>query len=103
MERIAKEGRKYGVGLTVVSQRPYELSETVLSQCSNYICMRLTNPDDQQYVRSLVPEGQSDLVSILSALGRGEALILGEAIPLPTRFQVDAVTYSKQSRRRFLQ
>jgi DNA helicase HerA-like ATPase len=90
MERIAKEGRKYGVGLTVVSQRPYELSETVLSQCSNYICMRLTNPDDQQYVRSLVPEGQSDLVSILSALGRGEALALGEAIPLPTRFQVDA-------------
>jgi len=90
MERIAKEGRKYGVGLTVVSQRPYELSETVLSQCSNYICMRLTNPDDQQYVRSLVPEGQSDLVSILSALGRGEALALGEAIPLPTRFQVEA-------------
>ena len=90
MERIAKEGRKYGVGLTVVSQRPYELSETVLSQCSNYICMRLTNPDDQQYVHSLVPEGQSDLVSILSALGRGEALALGEAIPLPTRFQVDA-------------
>ena len=90
MERIAKEGRKYGVGLTVVSQRPNELSETVLSQCSNFLCLRLTNPDDQQYVRSLVPEGQSDLVSTLSALGRGEALALGEAIPLPTRFQVRA-------------
>ena len=88
MERIAKEGRKYGVGLTVVSQRPHELSETVLSQCSNYICLRLTNPDDQEYVRSLVPEGEENLVSTLSALGRGEALILGEAIPLPTRFQI---------------
>jgi DNA helicase HerA-like ATPase len=90
MERIAKEGRKYGVGLTVVSQRPHELSETVLSQCSNYICMRLTNPDDQTYVRSLVPEGETDLVNTLSSLARGEALILGEAIPLPTRFQVTA-------------
>ncbi len=89
MERIAKEGRKYGVGLTVVSQRPHELSETVLSQCSNYLCLRLTNPDDQEYVRSLVPEGEENLVNILSALGRGEALILGEAIPLPTRFQIN--------------
>ncbi|MGD2118206.1 MAG: DUF853 family protein [Chromatiales bacterium] len=89
IERIAKEGRKYGVGLTIVSQRPHELSETVLSQCSNFLCLRLTNPDDQQYVRSLVPEGESDLTNTLSALGRGEALILGEATPLPTRFQID--------------
>ena len=89
MERIAKEGRKYGVGLTVVSQRPSELSETVLSQCSNYLCLRLTNPDDQEYVRSLVPESEENLVDIMSALGRGEALILGEAVPLPTRFQID--------------
>lgn len=89
MERIAKEGRKYGVGLTVVSQRPHELSETILSQCSNYLCMRLTNPDDQSYVRSLVPEGEDKLTHTLSSLGRGEALILGEATPLPARFQVD--------------
>lgn len=88
MERIAKEGRKYGVGLTVVSQRPHELSETVLSQCSNFICMRLTNPDDQIFVRSLVPESQADLVSTLSSLGRGEALVMGEAVPLSVRFQV---------------
>lgn len=88
MERIAKEGRKYGVGLTVVSQRPHELSETVLAQCSNYLCLRLTNPDDQDYVRSLVPEGEENLIGTLSALGRGEALILGEAVPLPTRFQI---------------
>jgi DNA helicase HerA-like ATPase len=87
MERIAKEGRKYGVGLTVVSQRPHELSETVLAQCGSYICLRVTNPDDQQYIRDLVPDAEGDLVKILSALGRGEALALGEGVPLPTRFQ----------------
>lgn len=87
MERIAKEGRKYGVGLAVVSQRPHEVSETVLSQCGTFICLKITNPDDQSYVRSLVPEAERDLVNILSGLGRGEALILGEAVPLPTRVQ----------------
>ena len=87
MERIAKEGRKYGVGLMVVSQRPHEVSETVLSQCGTFICLRITNPDDQNYVRSLVPESEGDLVSVLAGLGRGEALVLGEAVPLPTRVQ----------------
>ncbi|MFA5375441.1 MAG: helicase HerA-like domain-containing protein [Dehalococcoidia bacterium] len=87
MERIAKEGRKYGVGLMVVSQRPHEVSETVLSQCGTFICLRITNPDDQSYVRSLVPESEGDLVSVLAGLGRGEALVLGEAVPLPTRVQ----------------
>lgn len=89
MERIAKEGRKYGVGLTVVSQRPHELSETVLSQCGTFICLRITNPDDQDYVRRLVPEAERDLVNILAGLRRGEALVLGEATPLPTRVQID--------------
>lgn len=87
MERIAKEGRKYGVGLAVVSQRPYELSETVLAQCGNFICLRITNPDDQEYIRGLVPDAEAGLVSILSSLGRGEAMAMGEALPLPTRFR----------------
>ena len=89
MERIAKEGRKYGVGLAVVSQRPHEVSETVLAQCGTFICLRITNPDDQSYVRSLVPESEGDLISVLAGLGRGEALVLGEAVPLPTRLQFD--------------
>ena len=89
MERIAKEGRKYGVGLAVVSQRPHEVSETVLAQCGTFICLRITNPDDQAYVRSLVPESEGDLISVLAGLGRGEALVLGEAVPLPTRLQFD--------------
>jgi DNA helicase HerA-like ATPase len=89
MERIAKEGRKYGVGLAIVSQRPHEVSETVLAQCGTFICLRITNPDDQSYVRSLVPEGEGDLVSVLAGLGRGQALVLGETIPIPTRIQFD--------------
>ncbi|MDT8405632.1 MAG: DUF87 domain-containing protein [Methylococcales bacterium] len=88
MERIAKEGRKYGVSIGVISQRPTELSETMLSQCSSFFCLRTTNPDDQAYVRGLVPEAEGDLTDILTSLGRGEALVLGEAAPLPTRVQV---------------
>jgi len=89
MERIAKEGRKYGVGLLVVSQRPHELSETVLAQCGTFICLRITNPDDQAYVRSLVPEVEGELVTVLAGLARGEGLILGEAVPLPSRVKFD--------------
>ena len=89
MERIAKEGRKYGVGLAVISQRPHEVSETVLAQCGTFICLRITNPDDQGYIRRLVPESEGDLVSVLAGLGRGEALVLGEGVPLPTRVQFD--------------
>lgn len=89
MERIAKEGRKYGVGLAIVSQRPHEVSETVLAQCGTFICLRITNPTDQGYIRSLVPESEGDLTSVLAGLGRGEALVLGEAVPLPTRLQFE--------------
>ena len=88
MQRIAKEGRKYGVGLAVVTQRPHELSETVLAQCSTFVCLRLTNPDDQAYVRDLVPEAESDFIDVLSSLGQGEAMIMGLAVPLPTRVQL---------------
>jgi hypothetical protein len=89
MERIAKEGRKYGVGLTVISQRPHELSETVLSQCGTFICLRMTNPDDQDYVRKLVPEAERDLINTLAGLRRGEAMVLGEAAALPVRLLFD--------------
>lgn len=90
MERIAKEGRKYGVALAVVSQRPHELSETVLAQCVNYLCLRITNPEDQRYVKSLVPDAEANLIDTLSALARGEVLVLGEAVPIPMRFQMHA-------------
>jgi len=88
MERIAKAGRKYGVGLCVVSQRPHELSETVLSQCSSYICLRISNPDDQAYVRELVPDAARGMLESLPSLARGEAIAVGEAVPLPLRMQI---------------
>ncbi len=87
MERIAKEGRKYGVGLCVVSQRPHELSETVLAQCATFLCLRITNPDDQAYIRKLVPQAEGNLMDTLSSLGRGELMAMGEAAPLPIRMQ----------------
>jgi len=88
MERIAKEGRKYGVSIGVISQRPTELSETMLSQCSSFLCLRTSNPDDQAYIKKLLPEAEGDLADVLSSLGRGEALVLGEAAPVPTRVQI---------------
>jgi DNA helicase HerA-like ATPase len=87
-ERIAKAGRKYGVGLCVVSQRPHELSETVLAQCSSFICLRITNPDDQEYVRALVPDSARGILEALTSLAQGEAIATGEAVPMPVRFKV---------------
>ena len=87
-ERIAKAGRKYAVGLCVVSQRPNELSETVLAQCSSYICLRISNPDDQEYVRSLVPDSARGILEALTSLAQGEAIGAGEAVPMPVRFKV---------------
>ena len=89
MERIAKNGRKYGVGLCVVSQRPHDVSETVLAQCSSYICLRISNPDDQEYVRSMVPEAVRGTFAALTSLSKGEAVALGEAVPMPVRFRVE--------------
>ncbi len=89
MERIAKNGRKYGVGLCVVSQRPHDVSETVLAQCSSFICLRISNPDDQEYVRSMVPDAARGTFGMLTSLSRGEAIALGEAVPMPVRFRSD--------------
>jgi hypothetical protein len=89
IERITKEGRKYGIGTIIVSQRPKEVSETVLSQCNNFIAMRLTNPEDQGYVRKLVPDSLSGLMDMLPSLRTGEALILGDCVALPTRVMID--------------
>lgn len=90
VERIAKEGRKYGVGLFIVSQRPSELSETVLSQCGNFIALRLTNPTDQGYVQRLLPDFLAVAVDMLPYLRTGEAIVAGEAIDIPTRVQITA-------------
>lgn len=88
-ERIAKEGRKYGISLTVISQRPRELSSTILSQCGSFLCLRISNPDDQAYVRNLLPDSVRGISSMFSTLRRGEAILLGDAVMMPTRIRID--------------
>lgn len=87
-ERIAKEGRKYGVSLLVVSQRPSDVSRTILSQCNNFLVLRLTNDQDQSVVKRLLPESMVGITDILPLLDLGEALLLGDSILLPTRIKL---------------
>lgn len=88
-ERIAKEGRKYGFSLVVVSQRPSDVSKTILSQCNNFLALRLTNDSDQMVIRRLMPDSLAGLTSILPLLDTGEALMLGDAVLLPSRIKLD--------------
>ena len=88
-ERIAKEGRKYGVSLVVISQRPSEVNKTMLSQCSNFVSMRLTNADDQAVVKKLLPDSLGGFSDILPTLDTGEALVVGDASLLPSRIRID--------------
>lgn len=87
-EKIAKEGRKYGVALFVASQRPSDVSTTILSQCNNVISMRLTNADDQSVVKRLMPESLSALMEVLPILDTGEALVVGDSVLLPSRIKI---------------
>ena len=89
IERIAKEGRKYGITLLLASQRPSEISETIFSQCNNFIAMRLTNPVDQGYVKKLLPDTLGSLIDLMPSLKQGEALLVGESITLPSIVQID--------------
>jgi hypothetical protein len=88
-ERIAKEGRKYGFSLLVVSQRPSDVSRTILCQCNNFLALRLTNETDQGVIKRLMPDSLAGLTSILPLLDVGEALLLGDAVLLPTRIKLD--------------
>lgn len=88
IERIAKEGRKYGVTLLLSSQRPSEISETIFSQCSTFLAMRLTNPTDQNYVARLLPDTLGNLCDKLPTLSAGEALLIGESVVMPSLVMV---------------
>ena len=87
-EKIAKEGRKYGVALLIVSQRPSDVSPTILSQCNNVVSLRLTNGDDQATVKRLMPESLEGLMDTLPILDIGEALVVGDAVLLPSRIRI---------------
>ena len=96
-ERISKEGRKYGVGLVVISQRPSEVNRTVLSQSNNFIAMRLTNVDDQSVVKRLLPDSLGNYAEMLPILDIGEALVVGDASLLPSRIWVTAPNLKPRS------
>lgn len=88
-ERIAKEGRKYGVSILAVSQRPADVSKTILSQCNNFIVLRLTNEKDKGVIRSLLPDSLKSTIEFLPLLDVGEALVVGDAILLPSKIILD--------------
>jgi DNA helicase HerA-like ATPase len=96
-ERIAKEGRKYGVFLLLASQRPSELSKTVLSQCSNFIVHRIQNPDDLRHIRQMTPFISESVMKRLPSLPKQHALIFGNAVNLPTTFKVRDVNPKPKS------
>jgi DNA helicase HerA-like ATPase len=88
VRRIAKEGRKYGLGLLLVSQRPSEVEATVLSQCNSWIVLRITNDADREHVRSILPDSMAGLTKMLSGLRRQEAIFVGQAAMLPSRILI---------------
>lgn len=88
VEQIFKEGRKFGLGALVISQRPSEISETILAQVGTYIALRLTNSGDQAIVKSSAPDNLNSLINLLPSLRTGEALIVGEAIKIPSRVRI---------------
>lgn len=96
LARIAKEGRKYGVGLALVTQRPSELSENILSQCNTIVALRMSNEHDQEFVRKALPDSVRSLVDTLPALRTREALIVGEGTSVPVRILFDNIAEGKR-------
>ncbi|OGA71230.1 MAG: DNA helicase [Betaproteobacteria bacterium RIFCSPLOWO2_12_FULL_65_14] len=88
IRRIAKEGRKYGIGLMLVSQRPSEVEATVLSQCNSWIVLRITNEADREHVKGILPDSMAGLTKMLSGLRRQEAIFVGQAAMLPSRIMI---------------
>lgn len=92
LRRIAREGRKYGLGLVLVSQRPSDVEGTVISQCNSWIILRLTNSRDQDHVSRFLPDSLSGMTKQLSSLPRQEAIFVGEASALPARIRLKTLT-----------
>jgi uncharacterized protein len=95
IRRIAREGRKYGIGLMLVSQRPADVESTVLSQCNSWLVLRLTNGTDQEHVGRFLPDTLAGLIKLLPSLPRQEALFVGEAAALPARIRLSNVPQDK--------
>lgn len=91
LERVSREGRKYGVCLGLITQRPSELSETSLSQCGTIISLRLNNLDDQEQLKASLSEGARAYVDVIAALKNRECVISGEGVPVPMRVMIDTL------------
>ena len=96
LERVAREGRKYGVCLGLVSQRPSELSDTALSQCGTLISLRLNNQSDQDHLIAALSEGAHSLAGSVGALRNRECVISGEGVPIPMRVLIDVLEVEKR-------
>jgi DNA helicase HerA-like ATPase len=88
VRRIVKEGRKYGIGAMIVSQRPSEIDETILSQCGTFFAMRLSNSSDRAKVQAALPDNLAGIVDMLPVLRTGETIIIGESARLPVRCRI---------------
>ena len=97
VQRVVKEGRKYGIGAMVVSQRPSEVDPTILSQCGTIIALRLSNAKDRGHVVSAAADNLAGVLSLLPVLRTGEAIVVGEAVPLPMRVLVELPRYRPES------
>jgi DNA helicase HerA-like ATPase len=97
VERVAKEGRKYGVSAMIISQRPSELSETVVAQCNSFVVMRLSNPEDQHYVSKVVGDHYAGVIGMLPVLRPGEAFVIGDSVLMPMRTLVTMPDPTPQS------
>ena len=96
LERIAKEGRKYGVALGLITQRPSDLAEGVLSQCGTIISMRLNNERDQHFVKAAMPEGSRGFIDSIPALRNRECIVCGEGVSIPIRIHLDTLEEDKR-------
>ena len=96
-ERIAKEGRKYAILLNLISQRPSELSQTVLSQCSNFLVFKITHPNDIEYIKPMIPFVDDDMIEKIKNLQIGSCLTFGSAFQIPTITKIDLATPAPSS------
>jgi len=98
IQRLAKEGRKYGIALMLVSQRPSEVDATVLSQCNSWVVLRITNDSDREHVRAILPDSLVGLTKVLSGLRQREAIVVGQATALPSRILIRKLSESELPR-----
>ena len=97
-ENIAKEGRKFGVTLFVASQRPSELNKTIMAQCANYIVMKLNNETDKTMMKGIMADGSSGVIEMTTMFAPGDALVIGDCLPIPLKLHVDLANERPQAK-----